>query len=376
MTPGETLQTVHVDAVRGWGGGQVQALALTQGLIDSGHAVTLVCQPESALAQRAAQAGVPVELVPMRHGCDALALMALARLFRRLAPHVVHLHTSTAHTLGALAARRARVPVVVAVKRTAFAPNRSVVNRWRYTRWVDRVVAVSTGARAALVEAGVPAECVVVIHSAVDCAAMKPADRGWARRMLDLPADAAVVATVGRLSPEKGLHVLLKAAERIIAARPDARFVICGDGEAAAALREQAQQADLSWCVRFLGHRDDVRPVLAALDVFALPSLQEGRGVALLEAMAMARPAVASRAGGIPDALVEGVTGLLVPPGDASALAEAILALLRDEPCRSRMAAAARARAAAHFSREAMVRRTEALYRGLLSESGRRRRQR
>ena len=365
--PGRLLRIVHVDAVRGWGGGQVQTLMLARGLAQRGHGVTVVCQPGSALEQRAVEAGLEVAPLRMRHTADLLALLALVRLFRRMAPEVVHLHSATAHTLGSIAARRARVPAIIASKRTAFACNRSRAARRRYTRWVDRVVAVSTGARDALVQAGVPAEQVAVIHSAVDCARFRPADRGRARLELDLPARAAIVGCVGRLTHDKGHHLILEAARPIAAARPDALFLICGEGEAAAALHDQRRRAGLADRVRFLGHRDDVRPALAALDVFALPSLQEGLGVALLEAMAMAKPAVASRAGGIPDALDDGVTGLLVPPGDAQALAGAILSLLADPECRARMGAAARARAAAFFNHEIMIAETEALYYGLLS---------
>jgi len=364
------LRTVHVDTVAGWGGGQVQALMLARGLAERGHGAVLVCQPHSTLAERAAAAEIPVVPLRVRHSADPLALLALLRLFRRLAPDVVHLHTATAHTLGAPAARRARVPAVVASRRTAFPPNRSRLNRLRYTRWVDRVVAVSGGARDALLQAGVPAGQVTVIHSAVDCRECRPADRSRARLELGLPQRVPIVGAVGRLAPDKGHHLLLEAAGRISETYRDVLFLICGDGAQAAALRRQAHDAGLGDRVHFLGHLDDVRPVLAALDVFVLPSLQEGLGVALLEAMAMARPAVASRVGGIPDALEHDVTGLLAPPGDAQALADAILSLLANPDSRSRMAAAARARVMAHFTPEAMVAHTEALYFGLLERSG------
>jgi glycosyltransferase involved in cell wall biosynthesis len=365
--PAPSLRTVQVDSVRGWGGGQVQLLMLARGLAERGHAVTLVCQPRSALAQLGADAGLPVIPVRMRHDGDVFAVLALVRLLRRLAPEVVHLHSGPAHTLGSLAARGARVPVVVASRRTAFPLGRSWVNRRRYGRWVDRIVAVSTGARDAVLEAGVaPPEQVTVIHSAVDCARFRPMDRTRARFELGLPPRAAVLGCVGRIESDKGQHVLVEAAARIAAARSDALFVICGEGEQSEAMRAQVGRERLAERVRFLGRRDDVRPVLAALDVFVLPSLQEGLGVALLEAMAMARPAVASRVGGIPDAVDDGVTGLLVPPGEAQALAEAVLSLLSDDPLRARMGAAARARAAAFFSPQAMVAETEALYLRLL----------
>ena len=249
------LRTVHVDALHGWGGGQVQLLMLARGLAERGHAATLVCQPRSALEGRGAEAGLPVVTVRMRHDLDVLALLALARLFRRLSPDIVHLHSARAHTLGSLAARRAGV-AVVASRRTAFPPGRSWVNRRRYTRWVDRVIAISIGAQQAVVQAGVaPPEQVTVIHSAVDCARFRPADRARARVELGLPARAAIVGCVGRIEPEKGQHVLVEAAARVVAARGDALFALCGEGAGLAALKARAAREGLGNHLRFLGQR-------------------------------------------------------------------------------------------------------------------------
>ena len=360
------MRTLHVELLKGWSGGQVQCLALAEGLAARGHETRIACPPDSALAERAA-GRVEVAPLPWRRQLGWQPLRRLIHLLRELRPEVVHLHSAHAHSLGALAARVVKTPVVVASKRTDFAPRPGRLNRLRYQRWVDRVIAISEGARQAVINSGISPEAVVTIHSSVDCARFRPAhDRSAARAALGLSDHELIVGSVGELIPRKGHHLLLAAAPTVLQAAPHTRFVICGAGPQRAHLEHQADTLGAAERVIFTGFRQEAEQVLSAFDLFAFPSLEEGLGVALLEALAVGLPVVASAVGGIPEAVADGVNGLLVPPGDSAQLAAAIIRLAGDPLLRERLSAAARETALSRFSREVMISRTEELYRRLL----------
>jgi glycosyltransferase involved in cell wall biosynthesis len=210
---------------------------------------------------------------------------------------------------------------------------------------------------------GVPRAKVVVIPNGVDFPDQGASpDRSIAREALGLPVDGVLVGSVARLDPVKRLDVLLKA----LAALGGARAVIVGYGPQERQLTEMAAELGLNERVRFVGYQQDVWPWLAACDVFVLSSDWEGMPNAVLEAMGAGLPVVATAAGGTLDVVVDGVTGLLVPPRDATALASALERLIHDPNLRRTMGAAGRRRAQEFFSAQHMVERTQALYAELL----------
>ena len=352
-----------------WSGGQTQAAALAEHLARRGHEVTFICQPGSELSRRLPPRGLAVRTVRMRHSLDLRSVLAMRRLFRELRPEVAHLHSAISHTLGGLAARLAGVPVVVAHKRTDFVPRRGRLTRWRYERLVDRMIVISNGVREATLRAGIDPERLEMIHSSVDCDFFHPGISGQPLRTeLGIGAAEPVLGLVGQLVRRKGHHLVLAAAPDILAAYPAARFLLCGEGPEEDALRRQAADLSLGDRVVFLGFREDAREVTAALDIVLMPSLLEGLGVAVLEALAMEKPVVASAVGGLPESVIHEQTGLLVPPGEVEPLTAAVLRLLGDPELRGRLGRAGRQHALAHFSRPVMVDRTEALYRRLLEE--------
>jgi glycosyltransferase involved in cell wall biosynthesis len=176
-----------------------------------------------------------------------------------------------------------------------------------------------------------------------------------------------VVATVGRLSWEKGQDVLLRSVPAVAAALPEVRFLLCGTGPEEGSLRRLAQGLRVADRVEFLGFAPDVRPVLASAAIFAMPSRSEGLGVAVLEAMAMGNPVVASDVGGLRDSVLQGETGLRVPADDPEALAEALLALLQSPERARQMGAAGRARALEQYDRPRVVDHILDLYHEVLS---------
>jgi glycosyltransferase involved in cell wall biosynthesis len=182
-----------------------------------------------------------------------------------------------------------------------------------------------------------------------------------------LPHGAPVVGNVAALVPHKGQRYLIEAARQVVREIPDIRFVILGEGELREQLERQINEHHLQKHVLMPGFRTDVIGCIKGFDLLAMSSVTEGLGTSLLDAMACAKPIVATTAGGIPEIVEEGVNGLLVPPRDAASLAAAIVRLLRDAPLRQRMGAAGLARVTERFTVERMVEATAAVYDRLLN---------
>jgi len=317
--------------------------------------------------------------VRARH--DALALAQLVRLMRRLRPHVVHTHTAKAGALGRLAARLARVPVVVHtyhghVLHGYFPPGRTrlfVAIERALARLADCLLAVSETVRQELLAlgVGVPARFrVVPLGLELDRYASADAMRGTLCAELGLAADTPVVTIVARLVPIKAHEVFLRAAWLVRAALPSARFLIVGDGERRGALEALATELGLGGSVHFLGWRRDLDLIYADSGVVALTSRNEGSPTSLIEAMAAGRAVVATRVGGVPDLVEDGVTGCVVPPDDPAALADALLGLLRDPGRRQRLGQAARRRVVPAFAAERLVASLQHLYEEFLRVKG------
>jgi len=328
--------------------------------------------------QQLGRAGVSVFHMPalvreINPVLDAWATVALWRLLRRERPQVVHTHTSKAGAVGRLAAWLAGIPLVI------HTPHGHIFYGYYGTvgsaiiRLLERLLAKITDRIVTLTDRGgqehvhykiAGAEKFATVHSGIDLARFRSVqvDPAVKRKELGLPPDGVIVGTVGRLVPIKGVQWLLKAAPRVLAPFPQACFVIIGDGPLLGELRQMTSKLGIGLRVVFLGAREDVPECLAALDLFVLPSLNEGMGRVLLEAMAVGCPVVATRVGGIPDIVADGTTGLLVPPRDERALAEAILTLLRDRSRRAAYGEAARRHVDGRFDVETMVRRVERLY--------------
>jgi glycosyltransferase involved in cell wall biosynthesis len=326
------------------------------------------------LARRAAELEVPVRRVPaMPLGLGgARRVPGLVRLLRRERPAVFHAHMSSpvACKWGLAAAVLARVPAVLGTVQVGAyePPNRSAYWQLRaLARGVDRYLAVSGEIAAELVERlDWPAEKVEVAYNAVDVErASVPAPPGL-RTQLGGSETRPLVLTPARLDAQKGHGVLLEA----IAEVPAALFLLAGDGPERGALEARAAELGVAERVSFLGRREDVPQLLAACDVFVLPSLYEGSSLAVLEAMAAGTAIVSSAIGGTEELIDDGRSGLLVAPGDAPALAAALRKLLGDSQLREDFAARARERVEAGLTREQNADRIAAVYRELLGEDG------
>jgi glycosyltransferase involved in cell wall biosynthesis len=317
-------------------------------------------------------AGLGREIAPLQ---DLRALFGLVRLIRGWRPAIVHTHTAKAGLLGRLAARAAGVPTVVHtfhghVLRGYFSPPKQAFFRGLESflaRTAHALVAVSDAVKRDLVELKVaPERKIRVIPLGLQLGALAgELPRGALRREAGIPQDAPLVGIVGRLVPIKNVPGFLEAARRIRATRQDARFAIVGDGEERPALERRCRELGLADAAHFFGWRRDLAQVYGDLDVVVNASRNEGTPVALIEALAAARPVVATAVGGTPDLIGQNERGLLVPPGEPEALAAAVVDVLAGSEAARRRAQAGREHVLAQHSSERLFRDMHALYREL-----------
>jgi glycosyltransferase involved in cell wall biosynthesis len=381
---GGGLRVLRVFSRLNIGGPSVHVILLSAGLRPLGYETRLVVGRESpregnmlALAAEKnvvceAMAGLGREIAPLS---DLRALVGLHRLMRAWRPAIVHTHTAKAGVLGRLAARSAGVPTVVHtyhghVLRGYFSPAKTALFRRLETRLAHAanvLVAVSESVKQDLVALGIaPAEKVRVIPLGLDLSHLA-ADlpRGALRREAGIPDASPLVGMVGRLVPIKDVPTFLRAARIVRETRPEARFALVGDGEERPALESLCRELDLDGKVTFFGWRRDLAAVYGDLDVVVNASRNEGTPVALIEALAAAKPVVATRVGGTPDLLGEGERGRLVPPAEPEALARAVLETLEESEAARRRAQAGREHVLARHSSERLLRDVDALYREL-----------
>jgi len=369
------LTIALVTSLPGWGGGEKWFLEAARALAARGHAVHVVGQPEGEIVRRARGAGLPAHGVRMHGILDPRTLWTLGRLLRRLGVQVAVTNQAREIRLVGLSQLGRRGFRLVA-RRGSPDP---IKDNWHfrlvYTHLVDRLL---INCRAL-----VPRVCdtapwfdrgkVTVLPNGVDAAALAAAaapDR--LRRELALPAGGLVIAMVGEVGPRKDQRTLLRAlAVWRRRGRPGARgrpvtLLLAGEGDALPRLRRETRELGLDAMVRWLGFRRDAADVLAAADVVALPSREEGFPNTLLEAMALGRAVVATPVDGIPELVIDGETGLLVPVGDPERLAAALARLLGDDALRRRLGEAGRERVRREFDQAAMMDRLERLLHGLV----------
>jgi glycosyltransferase involved in cell wall biosynthesis len=364
--PRRPLRIIGVDPERGFAGGESQVLGLTLELLRLGHDAQLLCDPDGLLWQRARAADVVCHPLRIRNALDCLAGFRMRRLLVRNHFDVVHFHTSRAHSMAPFAAGRAGALVVT--RRMDYVPNRLFAG-YLYNHAVDAVAAISHEVANALGAAGVSPGLITIIPSGVDCRRFAPPSaeqRAAARAGLGLEAGEIAVAAVGALESRKGHRHLLDAIAQVRAQRPALCCLIAGVGSQRGTLEEQARRLGLGNSVRILGSIPDPRTLFWAIDIYVQPSLKEGLGVALLEAMACGLPVVAGRAGGMAEVVEDRHSGLLVAAADCGAMARAIGELIDSPAARVSIGAAARARVALDFSMETMARKTLELYQSSL----------
>ena len=376
--PRAAIRVCHVMSADLWAGAEVQVATVAAYLAQRPDVMLIAALfNDGPLATELARIGVPVTVISEQRLGTPRIVEALTRVLRTHAIDIVHTHRYKDTAIGALAAGLAGVPFLVRTVHGHPEPMRGWAS-WRFRayntldravlQWfADGMVAVSGGVAKSLEPLGGRYAPVVRLPNGIDLARVKPARaRADVRHELGVAPDAPLIGTVGRLSPVKGHAHFLEAARRVLESEPRARFLVVGDGELRGELTALAARLGLDGRCRFTGSRTDVYDLMSAMDVFVLPSLDEGTPMALLEVMAVGVPVIASAVGGIPDVITDRATGLLVPAEDASALAEACVWYLRNGADAEAFARRARAVVASEFSHATNGDRLVDLYRDVM----------
>ena len=320
------------------------------GLRALGHKAVLVAHAEGELYRRASEGPDLVPLAP-RNEVDLSTAWKLSRIIRQWKPQIVHAHDPHAVAMAGLALSFSAPdprPRVVASRRVDFHLQGHSFSRWKY-RQVDLFIAASNAIKQILENDGIPSSQIVVVHDGIDVAKIDRLPVLDIHTEFWLPHGAPVMVNVGALVDHKGQKYLVDAMPRVLRSVPDAQLVVFGDGELRSALERQIKELRLDKHVILAGFREDVLQLVKSADLFVMSSVTEGLGSTVLDAMAMRLAVVGTHAGGIPEAVVHGETGLLVPTADSSALADAMVRLLKDRGLRQRMGEKGHARVTAHF---------------------------
>ncbi len=376
------------------GGPALHVAYLTAGLAERGFDTVLVvgtlARGEASMESAAERRGVKIETIedlhreiaPLR---DARAVTRLARLIRRERPAILHTHTAKAGAVGriaALLAGDARPPIVVHtfhghVLRGYFGPVKTFGFRLLerlLARMTTQLIAVSPEVRDDLVRLGVaPESKFAVVRLGIELDERVGSDgarRRGTRRVLGIPEEAFVVGWFGRMTAVKRTPDVVRAFRGAVDEGVDARLLLVGDGPERDGLERLAHELGVMRRCLFLGYQEEVGRYYDAIDVLVLPSANEGTPVSVIEALAAARPVVATRVGGTPDVVRDGVDGFLVEPGDVDAISARLAELAGDPELRARMGAAGRERVGERYAVGRLVADTERLYRSLLAQKG------
>ncbi len=342
-----------------YSGAERVAVYLADGLQQRGHRVVFACKNIPELLQALEERGIEAHALPISGKGNLMAPFLLAWFADWIGADVIHTHLSTASLWGAVAGKIAKIPTMASVH---------ALNIKTCFVYSDLLATCSEGVREHMTGQGVPGERIQVMYNGLHPGQFEDIpDQAQVRDELDLPHDIPVIGEVAHLSPRKGQSVLLDAVSLLVERWPGLTCLLVGEGEDRDALEQRVVGLGIEDNVRVMGYRSDARRIMQAMDVVVLPSVAiEGFGVALIEGAFLGKPVVGSDAPGIREALVDGRTGLLAPPGEPEPLAAAIDEILSKPQMAEQMGERGRKRAFEMFTLDHMVTRAEDLYRQLL----------
>lgn len=362
----------------GHGGAERMTLALLE-RFDRARFDLRVCALQerggNPMAREIEKTGVPVDLLGIPYLRHPANLFKILRYLRQHRPALLHLQLEFSVILGSLAARLTGIPAVATLHTLDNPQQRRAYWRYRLSlfalhRWCSRVLAVSESTRQHhLHDGGIPPAHILTLYNGIDLSTYgehPPAFRLEKRRELGLKPDSVVAVTVAVLREPKGIQYMLQAMSRLRETHPHLQYLIVGEGEYGAALRQQAETLQLGESVRFAGQRSDIPEILAACDFFVLPTLTEALPTVLMEAMAARKAILASNVGGVPEMVEDGINGRLLPPADVPALAAACGELAENAALREAWGQAGRRICEEKFDIRRQIHALETLYSSLI----------
>jgi glycosyltransferase involved in cell wall biosynthesis len=365
------MRILHTEWSEGWGGQERRVMADLVGMAARGHAMHLATRPHARIATEARAAGITVITLPMRGNADLASVARLAAYLRRHRIQVVNTHSGVDTWIGSLAAKLARVPALVRTRHLHLPLKR----RWsNFVHFLpDTVITCGQAMQQLLVrECGFPEDRVVSIPTGIDFPRFtSSAGREATRQALGIDANAFVVLMVGIIRGVKRHEVALRAFEKFSRDGRNTRLLLAGEGPMRPDMERLAKELGIAEQVIFLGHREDIPDLMAAADVLLLTSRSEGIPQAISQALGVGLPVVATRVGGVPELIETEVTGLLVPPEDAGAVAAALQRVAADPEAAKGLAERGQRHALSRLSLQAMLDRTEDEYRRLLAKAPR-----
>ena len=350
-------RTLHVETGMHSLGGPAQVVYLMTGLKNRGYDTTIICPRGSSVSQHAAAAGLNVITLPLRTDLDISFVPRLYRIIKQVDPDIVHLHSRRgADIMGGIAARLAKVPAVVLSRRIDNPVRRGLLSYLKYGPLCDHIIAVSNGVAGALTKGGVEPDKITRVHSVTDAKRyQKKGSEDKIRSEFGLDEGTNIIAVIAQLIERKGHRFLLQAMPKILESFPKTVILVLGEGQLEGNLRELAASLGIQDKVIFAGFRNDIGELLSITTVLVHPATMEGFANCVLQAMAAKVPVVVSAVGGMPESVHDGVNGILIPPKDVDALADAVMRLLGDPDLRRRMGAAGRQIVEEQFSVDGMV---------------------
>lgn len=362
----DRLRILFINSIRMWGGGEVWLMDIMGGLRGRGHEVTLVCRAGTVLEENAKAAGFDVVAMRMRSDFDPIVVAKVLMLVRRRGIQVICTNMDKELRFGGLAARFAGRVVVIPSREVDYPLKDRLRYRFTYNVLADHVLTNSESTRQTLLTSApwLASERVGVVYKGIDPAPYieHPEEGEAVRHELGIATGAPVVGFVGQIIQRKGVPDLIKAMPDVVARVPDVVFLFAGEGKLESLLKSRVRELGLDAHAVVAGFRGDVPALMKAIDVLVLPSVVEGFGYVLIEAMAAGKPVVATRASSIPEIVVHEETGLLVEVHRPDQIADALTVLLSDPARRAEMGRRGREVVLENFTLERMLDRTEAVF--------------
>ena len=344
-------------------------LLLLRGLQKKGIDVTLISSPDSTLAAKVAEEGIPVQEIAVRNEADVKGIRQVFQYVNSNDFQILHTHNSHAHGIAVAVALFLPQIKTVVHRRVDFKPGRDLINRIKYRHLPDRYISISKAIKQVLIDAGVPEDRIDVIHSAVTGMQRVEGARQSVIEEFRLPEDAIIVGNVANLSDHKGHTYLIDAARIVCHDLPKIYFLVVGRGELEKSLKAKVNELGLSNRFIFTGFREDIERMISSFDIFTMTSHLEGLCTSILDAMSIGVPVVATKAGGIPEIIQDNENGLLAELKDPISIAERFVTLINSPDLKQKIIANGQATVKDRFSIDRMVGQTIEVYRSLLDHN-------